>query len=218
MIKHFGQIYSFYGLGRDDGVDKGEIEGVFYKKDRVRLIDSQTVFTPSSAGKKNTITVCYFEEIRLGKSFYLLNVHLAFGNQEARVEEAKWLGSFSKQLPDGVPVILTGDFNTFPFSPELNLPFYDGGYVERLICEGGNLEDSRLLAVLGHYGPATTTTFSQEEQLNFGKKWSEDSVFLDHVFVNKHVKVITYGVDTAKVNGLFVSDHFPVIVDVLLQD
>ena len=37
---------------------------------------------------------------------------------------------------------------------------------------------------------------------------------LDHIFVSERIDVFTHGIDTAKVNGEFPSDHFPVIADV----
>lgn len=40
---------------------------------------------------------------------------------------------------------------------------------------------------------------------------------LVHIFVNNHVDVLTHGIDPARVNGQFPSDHFPVIADVFLK-
>ena len=41
---------------------------------------------------------------------------------------------------------------------------------------------------------------------------------LDLILVNDQVEVFTHGIDTAKVNGEFPSDHFPVIADIAFKE
>ena len=40
---------------------------------------------------------------------------------------------------------------------------------------------------------------------------------LDHILVNEHIEVFTHGIDTAKVNGEYPSDHFPAIADLIIK-
>ena len=40
---------------------------------------------------------------------------------------------------------------------------------------------------------------------------------IDFIFVNNNVEVITHLIDSTTYNGLYASDHYPVIADLLLK-
>src|ERR1700733_4151624 len=199
--------YGFYGVGVQDQKDKGDIPGIFYRKERLELLEGKTYYfseTPTevSAGPyktKNTFTVCIFHDLLTDQIFQVVNTHLAFGNIERRHYEAQMLKAYLEKQDQTVPLIITGDFNTFPMRQELlGLPFYDGDKVVSTI-ESGGVEDSARHSIFGHFGPIASTNFCEETKKTFSSLGTP-GVILDHVFVNGRVRILSHGTDPAKVN------------------
>ena len=216
--------YDYYGIGVADGVKEGDIPAIFYRADRLELIEGKTFYfseTPeemseSPFGSKNTFTFCHFRDRKSGHEFVALNTHLAFGNIERRYYEACKLRDFLLTNESHLPLLITGDFNTFSFRQELDLPFYDGDRIVRII-EDGHLTDSSRVSLFGHFGPISSTNFSSEKKRPFCSE-GEPGIILDHIFVSKGIQVLAHGIDPAKVDGHYPSDHFPVIVDIIFEE
>ena len=119
--------YAWFGRGREaDG--GGEHMGVFYRKDRLKVIESGDFWlsdTPDVAGSitwghphPRMVTWALFEQRSDGRRFYLFNTHLPYRDEDeaARLKGAQAIARRLATLPDDVPVVLTGDFNTTPDS------------------------------------------------------------------------------------------------------
>ena len=119
--------YAWLGRGRDaDG--GGERMGVFYRKDRLKVVESGDFWlsdTPDVPGSitwnhlyPRMVTWALFEQRSDGKRFYFFNTHLPYREQDeaARVKGANAIAQRIAALPANVPVVLTGDFNTTPDS------------------------------------------------------------------------------------------------------
>ncbi|MBD9480439.1 endonuclease/exonuclease/phosphatase family protein [Pseudoxanthomonas sp. PXM02] len=119
--------YAWFGRGRDaDG--GGEHMGVFYRKDRLKVVESGDFWlsdTPDVPGSvtwnhlyPRMVTWALFERRSDGKRFYFFNTHLPYRDQDeaAREKGANAIAQRLAALPAGVPVVLTGDFNTTPDS------------------------------------------------------------------------------------------------------
>ena len=119
--------YAWFGRGREaDG--GGEHMGVFYRKDRLKVIESGDFWlsdTPDVAGSitwghphPRMVTWALFEQRSDGRRFYLFNTHLPYRDEDeaARLKGAQVIARHLATLPDDVPVVLTGDFNTTPDS------------------------------------------------------------------------------------------------------
>jgi len=224
LMDAIGDDYGYYGTGIDDGVRGGDIPAIFYRKERIEKIQGQTfyfsetpqVISKSPFGQRNTFLLCQFRDKKTGADFLILNTHLAFSNFERRFYEASKLRDFLLEKAGGLPILMTGDFNTFPFRQELDLPFYDGDRVVQTIEKGG-VVDSLKHALFGHFGPISSTNFSSELKKPFCSE-GEPDIILDHIFVSKEVKILAHGIDPARVDGRFPSDHFPVIADVIFVE
>lgn len=119
--------YAWFGRGRD-AEGGGERMGVFYLKDRWKVVESGDFWlsdTPDVPGSitwnhlyPRMVTWALFERRSDGKRFYLFNTHLPYRAQDeaARVKGATAIAQRIATLPAGVPVVLTGDFNTTPDS------------------------------------------------------------------------------------------------------
>lgn len=119
--------YAWFGRGREaDG--GGEHMGVFYRKDRLKVIESGDFWlsdTPDVAGSitwghphPRMVTWALFEQRSDGRRFYLFNTHLPYRDEDeaTRLKGAQAIARHLATLPDDVPVVLTGDFNTTPDS------------------------------------------------------------------------------------------------------
>lgn len=223
LLAVIGDEYDYYGTGTDDGRQAGDIPAIFYRKKRFELCFGITHYfseTPHAIsktpfGNRNTYTICQFKDKKTGCEFIAVNTHLAFNNIHRRHYEACRLRDFLLANEFDLPVFITGDFNTFPFRQDLNLPYYDGDKIVAII-EEGNLIDSSRFPLFGHFGPISSTNFCSKKMKPFCSE-GDPGLILDHIFVSKGISVLSHGIDPAKVDDHYPSDHFPVIVDMILR-
>jgi endonuclease/exonuclease/phosphatase family metal-dependent hydrolase len=115
--------YSWYGVGRDDGKEKGEYCAIMIKSGRFGLMEEKTFWLseiPEVPGSKSwdaaitriaTRTRLFDKETK--KEFLVMNTHFDHVGKAARKNSASLIKAYltgyyeSKQIP----IILTGDFN-----------------------------------------------------------------------------------------------------------
>jgi endonuclease/exonuclease/phosphatase family metal-dependent hydrolase len=120
--------YVWFGEGRRGGNDD-EHMGVFYRKDRLRVLHSGNFWlsdTPDVAGSRTwgnlyprLVTWARFERTADGATFTLYNTHLPYRDEDevARRRAADLIRTRLEALPQNEKVILIGDFNTTPDNP-----------------------------------------------------------------------------------------------------
>ncbi len=120
--------YTWFGRGRSGRPGDDERMGVFYRQDRLRVVESGDFWlsdTPEVPGSiswghpyPRMVTWALFEQVGDGRRFYLFNTHLPYREQDeaARLRGALAIVQRLRALPADVPVVLTGDFNTGPES------------------------------------------------------------------------------------------------------
>ncbi len=189
--------YGYYGVGRDDGKEKGEFMAIFYHKDEVKLLDHGTFWlaeTPDTPTKGwdgqcfRTCTWALFECKDTGKHFAHFNTHLDHRGKVAQKEGLKTIAKKIDELIDAdVPVFLTGDFNIRTDSPHFDA-------VKPMMT------DSRFLATeTDHRGTYT------------GFRVRENPVVVDHIYV-RGAEVDKFQVLCDKNYGApYISDHYPVL-------
>jgi glycerophosphoryl diester phosphodiesterase/endonuclease/exonuclease/phosphatase family metal-dependent hydrolase len=197
--------YAAIGVGRADGKEAGEYSAIFYKKDRFEEEKSGCFWlseTPGVAGSKGWDGACeriatwaVLKEKRTGKRLFFINTHLDHVGKVARREGVKLLLERAEAESDGLPVIITGDFNASPESE-----------VIQQALAGGRFFDTRLLAP-----PATEINGTFH---GFGEVPLERRQLIDYVFVSGGVAVNSYAVAPEKQNGIYLSDHRPVVVSI----
>lgn len=200
--------YAVIGVGREDGKEKGEYSALWYKTDRFDLLDSGYFWlseTPEVAGSKGWDGACEriaswakLQDKKSGKKYFALNTHLDHVGVAARREGISLILDRVKELSDGLPVIVTGDFNSDPQSDVIK-HITDAADPE-------HLTDSREVAAIV-YGPSWSFH-------DFGKIPYDRRPLIDYVFVNDGLKVLRYGVLAETENNAFLSDHAPVLVTV----
>lgn len=177
--------YDYIGVGRDNGKTKGEYAAIFYKKDRVKLLNkgnfwlNETPDKPKLGWDAACIRICSwgeFEQAETGFRFYYFNLHMDHVGVVARREAAKLVVKKIGEIAKGAPVVLTGDFNV-----DQNDEIY------RIFTSSGILNDSYTDARL---------RFAENGTFNDYKPYMKTQSRIDHVFVSPEFNVDRYGMLT----------------------
>ncbi len=193
----FRKEYAFVGVGRDDGKNQGEFSPVFYKKNRYKVIDkgnfwlSETPEKPGLGWDAKCVRICSYvvlKDKQTGEQFAHFNTHLDHVGDVARSEGARLIAERADMFK-GIPTIVTGDFNVNPTS---------GAY--KTITAAG-FEDARTLD-------------ANANDVNTYNGFDENpSEMIDFVFVKYGFKVKSCNTITDKIDGRYVSDHYPVLAE-----
>ena len=193
--------YESVGVGRSDGVDKGEFSAIFYLKDKYEALDSGTFWlsdtpdVPSRSWTSMLNRICTWVELKDKETdlqFLHMNTHFdtSFTPRKKSVPLI-----LEKAAQYDIPVICTGDFNTMELSPL---------YTELL---SGVLTNAKFDAA------DTMSILTFNNQLSIKRV---GPVF-DHILINSKVEAKVYRVVTDHFDDMLPSDHYPVYVDVVLN-
>ncbi|MVN92742.1 endonuclease/exonuclease/phosphatase family protein [Mucilaginibacter aquatilis] len=198
--------YQRYGVGRDDGKEKGEHSAIFFKKDRFKLLAkgdfwlSQTPQKPSLGwDARCCYRLCswvYLQDVGSGKKFYFFNVHYDHEGKVAREESSKLILQKIKSIAGNSNVILTGDFNGDHTST----------WYQR-IADSKVLEDTYRKVKFPYVNSGTYNGFGSD---------IKSLEIIDHIFTSPGVKVNSWGVLTDSYQGKYPSDHFPVEAKIVM--
>jgi endonuclease/exonuclease/phosphatase family metal-dependent hydrolase len=199
--------YNWFGAGRDDGKETGELTAVFYKEDRFILREQSTLWlsvTPDIPSKgwdaafNRTLTKARIEDKLTGKNFHFFNTHFDHKGEFARTESAKLILNEVQKVSNDFPVVLTGDLNAIPTSE----PY-------KLLIKDQILFDANEISEKPHYGGIVTFN-------GFGKIMGLGNT-IDYIFVNDKVDVLSHGVITDTFDERYPSDHYPVIAEIIFK-
>lgn len=218
--------YGYVGVGRDDGKEAGEYAPIFYKKEKIECLASGHFWMSENTTYPNTgwdaalPRICTWAQLKdkaTGTVFWFLNLHMDHVGVVARNKSAELVVKVIKEMCNGDPVILTGDFNVDQTHENY-----------RILHDSGILKDSYETADIKY---ALNGTFNA-----FNLNLKTDSR-IDHIFVSSSFKVYKYGVltDTYRSSSKkskivregdfpkevffeesearLPSDHFPILVD-----
>lgn len=198
------------GVGRTDGMQKGEFSAILYRTARVALKDSGTFWlspTPTVAGSKGWDTAieriatwAQFEDRRTGCQWLQLNTHFDHIGEVARQESARLIRRQLATLSKGRPVVMTGDLNTEP----TNAP-YRILTTEQIDGAVPPLTDAFVASRTGNYGPSSSWN---------AFKAIEAKRRIDYILVSTPIVVETHAILPDMWDGRFPSDHLPVIASV----
>ncbi|MGW1182460.1 endonuclease/exonuclease/phosphatase family protein [Streptomyces drozdowiczii] len=154
VLTALGPGYARTGQGRDGG-GEGEHMAVFHDRERLEALEhgdfwlSDTPQVPASetwgGACPRMATWIRFRDLVTGGAFLAVNTHLDHVSAYARARAAELLVERFDTLAPGLPVVLTGDFNTPADDPE----------VHGVLLAKGSLEDTWERA--GERGPAYGT-------------------------------------------------------------
>ncbi len=200
--------YSWVGVGRDDGKEKGEYTAIFYNIHRIKVLEDSTIWlspTPKIPSKgwdadlNRTATWVKCKDRISGQVFAVINTHYDHQGEMARLNSSILIKKTLKRFTNGLPFILTGDFNMEPDSG----PF-------QLITELSappRIYDTQDISFHEHQGPNGTFNGFGYKDTSLRK--------IDYIFVGEGVKVLTHRHVSDRYGENAISDHFPVVVDLL---
>ncbi len=194
FINNAMREYEQIGVGRDDGYQAGECMAVYVLRKRFKILDSGTYWlseTPEKVSQgwdgacRRTLTWAKLRDRKTRKTVYFFNTHLDHVGRVARRESVLLICHFIKTMvPEGTPVILTGDFNS-DTSDAIFRPLEKSGMV-----------DARDAA------PVT----SHKNSFN---NWGTGGSIIDHIFV-RDATPLTFRTLDGDYGAPFISDHYPV--------
>lgn len=190
--------YGSFGIGRDNGVDKGETSGFLYKRDVLTLLDSGTFWVSETPEVPSTsfdekynrsLTWGLFKIKRSGKKFFYFNTHLGltWTSQKEGVELI--VRKMSEINPKGLPLLFSGDLNT-----DISSAAFDP--LKRIML------NSRDVAPVTDDVPTYNA---------WGNKSKER--IIDFIWLTPDIKCLEYHADTAAYGGhALISDHYPISI------
>jgi len=235
-----GSDWGWVGVGRDDGIQHGEYSAIFYKKSVARLIEWDTFWlsdTPSivsrypGASCHRICTTAHLELLSNNRQFTLMNAHFDDHSDFQRKVAASLMRTRAKYEALGAggdaskPVFVLGDFNSAAsgsdsgaykiITAQIGLASIDSTFATQYAVQGGNdfkMVDLRGVTpkqyVSGDF--ATYTGFSPTNRYNDFKR-------IDFIFGGSNGgwnAVRHRTVNILSDDGVYASDHRPVLVDV----
>ena len=202
--------YSWVGVGRDDGKNKGEFSAILFRDDRFEVIKNSTFWlseTPDipsmgwDAAFTRVVTWAEIKDKETAQRFFIFNTHYDHMGETARINSSKLLKERIGEICHDLPVIVTGDFNTKATTEAYQI--LTDQTDSKLI-----LYDAQSKSETVHHG--SNVSFN-----GFGTS-IEPGNKIDFIFVTKDVEVLMHGVIDEVVDGGYPSDHMPVIAEIII--
>lgn len=201
-LGEFGRV----GVGRDDGRSAGEFAALFYRRSRFELLDqgdfwlSETPERPSRGWDARccprVVSWARLRDRQDGRCWCVASVHFDHQGRVAQIESARLLLRWLQQQAGDDLQLLLGDFNLAPeraAAAMLRERLHDAHAVSETPPEGP--EGS--FHAFGRLLPAPP------------------AARIDHVYVDRRVRVLSHQLIDDQQQGRFPSDHFPVLVRLL---
>lgn len=205
LDKAFSDKYARVGEGRSPIEMFTEYSAVYYRKDKYNLIDSGTIWLSETPEKKYTkdfdskhnriATWAVLEDKETGVRYTHINTHLDHVLESTRVEQSKVLLNKISELEKNTKVICTGDFNTYETA-------------EAYSVMTASMTDTKTVAKNSDTG----ITFHK-----YGTIEEHKDGAIDFIFTTNGMEVDTYKIIRNTVQGMYPSDHYPIVADIIIK-
>ena len=195
--------YEFFGVGRDDGKQKGEHSAIFVRKDRFKILEQNTFWlskSPEVAGSKDwdaaitrVVTWGRLQDKKTNEIFVMVNTHFDHVGKESRRNSAALIKERAMKLAGDRPLIMTGDFNFTREAPP---------YKEIMDPSGLRLID------VAPDSPGTACGFTVNARA---------CTAIDYIFHTTHWASKDYTVLKDNDGKYYPSDHLPVVASFSLK-
>lgn len=197
LEQHFPE-FQREGIGRDDGKEAGEHSAIFFLKEKFKLLEkgdfwlSETPNIPSKGWDATCCNrICSWVKLQDKKNiFWVFNVHFDHEGKMAQLQSADLILQKIKEITNGGKVILMGDFNMYPNNPA----------VIKITSQMYDTQHSK------------TNKMTFEDTFNAFKLDEPLKGRIDYIFLQGKMKVKKYETISERIEGLYPSDHFPVVV------
>lgn len=208
--------YSIFGRGRLDGAKpkNDEHSDIILKNKEVELTSCKTFWIskspdcPSRSFFAVFPRICTVAEVRIkknGERIRVFNTHFDHISALARTMGVKMILEQINQLnqSDPLPTIVMGDFNARPSS-------YAVRYIREKMYSYTNVHLNDIYDRLDQLVGNTYHGFKGKVKQKFAP--------IDYIFVSDEFEIVNATVDTSNVNGLYPSDHYPVMATLRLKE
>lgn len=116
-----GAGWTFFGVGRDDGVEDGEYAAVVYDNQEWELLNGTSKWlslTPDKPSKDwdashiRIVSITEMKHKKTGSLVNYLNTHYDQKSELARKKSSELIAGWMDQIPNDYPKFLSGDFNS----------------------------------------------------------------------------------------------------------
>lgn len=196
--------YSYVGIGRE-GIGKGESSNIFYKKDRFKVLKSNTFWlseTPDLISKgwdaafNRVCTYALLKDLKTKQTFWVFNTHLDHVGEVAKTKGIQLILSKMAALnTKNYTVLFMGDFNSQPED-------------DRILALNKEMNDCRKISKEKPFGPSGTFNgFKHDEPV---------SALIDYIFISKNssFKVLKFAVLSDSKDLRYPSDHLAVYAEI----
>ena len=195
--------YSFVGVGRDDGIEKGEYTAIFFNKKVIELLETNTYWLSEKpdtvsvgwdAAMERIVTYGQFRNKSDRKITHVFNCHYDHVGEISREKSSDLILELIKiKGIEDERIALIGDLNCLS----------DEEPIEILKTQ---LEDSYEVSQSPPYGPVGTFNGFNSE-----KKATRR---IDYILI-KNITVKQYtNIDDRRKNNLWLSDHMPILIKI----
>lgn len=200
--------YGVFGVGREDGKERGEIMAVYWRKDRFEVLASGHFWlstTPEVPGSKSwdsslprMVTWLKLRDLkqRDAKPILWMNTHFDHRGEEARRQSAQLIRQKLLELGQGCSLLVTGDFNAAEASQPYQLLF-------------GELEDQPS-PVVDTYRVAHPERGQEEGTFSGFRAENVSGPRIDWIACSRDWRIVEAGIDRTARDGRTPSDHFAV--------
>jgi endonuclease/exonuclease/phosphatase family metal-dependent hydrolase len=205
FIKKHVPNYAYIGVGRDDGIKKGEYCAIFYDSTKFECIDQKNFWlseTPESVSMgwdAAYMRICTYGAFVSGvDTLHVFNAHLDNEGSEARKKSASLI--LDKIREFGIQdkhLVVMGDLNAYSDSEPIEI-------LKEMLDYGRDISTNGLEGSPGTFNAFDSKRFITEP--------------IDYIFA-KQLKIVKYfHLDEKRENGYFISDHFPVLIEFQFLD
>lgn len=201
--------YGYFGKSSVGEQNGRVLNLVMYKKSKFKMLKAETLWltsTPNIVSKEldssepRTVTYGHFIDNKTGRDFFLFSTHFDHKGILARPAQSKILMQFIEKIAKDKPFILVGDFNSREESEVITY-----------IKSKPYISDSRAISKTKPIDmPSTFHGFKGHKNKVFKNR-------IDYLWVSKPSEVLNYEVSNYSENGIYPSDHYPIVCDVILK-
>ena len=195
--------HNYIGVGRDDGMVRGEFCAIYFDTTQYEVLESSTFWlsdTPDQvsvgwdAALERICTYGLFKNRKIDEKIWVFNAHFDHVGTKARKRSSELILNKIEELNNQFfPVVLMGDFNSNPDSDPIKI-------------FKNSLQDALEISSTELRGPmGTFNGFDNSHPLDNR---------IDYIFV-KNMNIFSYRhIDDRLKNNRHISDHFPVMITV----
>ena len=200
--------YAIFGVPTTPSAEaKGKVNHnnvIIYRKDRFDLLESGVFWFSDTPEKESrgwgaayprNCNWGKFLDKKTGKTFHFFNMHFHHIGENIRLESAKLLVKKIREIAGDGTFFAMGDLNSNPTTQAIGV-----------IQASGYMHDARKISKTPFYGPKFTDNYWYTGK---GTDWTN---WIDWIFVSGDVNVLKFGVLADNQNGVWLSDHFPLLI------